>query len=677
LLYKVCIGTNTGYHPGALNITPAASDDYGEQILRRLNLTVFGYAGNILKIDLTERKTEIIPTIDYAERFLGGHGIAAKLYWDMVPPETGIYDPENSLICANGPITGFPGFAGFRWKICGKSIEGHRESFNYCNLGERWGAFLKYSGYDAIAVRGQAEKPANIFLHDGKIEFKDASSLWGMPTYETIETLKQEYGENASILTIGPAAERLIPYSTVFTDAGASGSGGLGPVMGSKNLKAIIIIPGKKRPQAAYPDRVKKLMVKIRGLRPPAAMPSPWAISGLTKEHACFGCGIGCGRQLYRVDTDRDYKSLCQASMFYTASVMKYTGKEPGGAQLLATRLCDGYGIDTAVMHGMIEWLDACQEAGLTTEEQTGLPLKKIGSPEFIETLMSMIANRKGFGEILAKGTIAAAGEIGPESERLLHRYIATRGSETKDYDPRLMSPTSLLYATEPRRPIQQLHGISSLVMAWVGMGGIGKPGEMFPIEQFRQTAEKFWGSTVAADFSTLDGKSLAAKKVQDRAFAKESLVLCDLRWPSMMTPNGPGDPSMESQIYSAVTGKETDESELNKIGERVFNLQRAILLRQGWRGRRDDLLLDYYHTAPLEKGEIFWNADGLVPGKNGKVLSKIGTVVERDDFEKLKDEYYRLRGWDIPSGLPTETKLAELDLEDIALDLKGRGLLK
>jgi aldehyde:ferredoxin oxidoreductase len=205
----------------------------------------------------------------------------------------------------------------------------------------------------------------------------------------------------------------------------------------------------------------------------------------------------------------------------------------------------------------------------------------------------------------------------------------------------------------------------------------MGKPGEMFTIEQFRQTAERFWGSAVAADFSTLEGKSLAAKIVQDRAFAKESLVLCDLRWPSMVTPDGPGDPSIESQIYSAVTGNETDASELNKIGERIFNLQRAILLRQGWKGRRDDLLLDYYHTAPLEKGEIFWNFDGLVPGENGEVITKIDTVVNRDDFETLKDEYYRLRGWDIPSGLPTAAKLAELDLEDIALDLKGRGLLK
>jgi aldehyde:ferredoxin oxidoreductase len=288
-----------------------------------------------------------------------------------------------------------------------------------------------------------------------------------------------------------------------------------------------------------------------------------------------------------------------------------------------------------------------------------------------------MIARREGFGEILAQGTIAAAREIGSEAEEMLHRYIATRGSETKDYDPRLMITTSLLYATEPRRPIQQLHGVCSLVMAWLGMDDTSKPGEFFTIENFRNVAEKFWGSAIAADFSTLEGKPLAAKTIQDRNLVKESLVLCDPTWPIMVVPGGVGDATLESRIYSAITGKETDEPELNRAGERIFNLQRAILLRQGWQGRQDDQLLDYYHSAPLEKDEIFWNVDGLVPGKDGEILSKIGTVVARDDFEKLKDEYYELRGWDTASGLPTETKLAELGLQDIAADLKGRGLVR
>jgi len=638
-------------------------------------LTLSGYAGNILKINLSDGDVSKVPTAEYADRFLGGHGIAAKLYWDMVPPQAKAFDAENCLIYASGPVTGFPRFAGFRWKTCGKSIAGDRESFNYCNLGDKWGAFLKFAGYDALAVRGKADKPVSIFINNGTAEIKDASNLRGKLTFDIIDTLKEEYGKDTSILTIGPAGDKLLTYATVYADEGASGSGGLAAVMGSKNLKAIIVAASSNRPQAAHPQRLQKLADEIRDMRPPGDMPSMWEIPGLTREHACYGCGIGCGRQVYSLNGDRHYKSLCQASIFYSWAVMKYTGKTDG-AQLLATRLCDGYGIDTAVMHGMIEWINACQEAGLITEKQTGLPLKEIGSPEFIEKLMGMIARREGFGDVLARGTIAAAREIGAEAEKMLHSYIATRSSETKDYDPRLMITTSLLYATEPRRPIQQLHGICSLVMAWLEMGG-GKPGEFFTIEDFRKTAEKFWGGAIAADFSTLEGKPLAAKIIQDRAFVKESLVLCDLRWPAMVIPGGTGDSTLESRIYSAITGQETDEKELNKIGERICNLQRAILLRQGWRGRQDDQLLDYYHTVPLEKAEIFWNIDGLVPGKDGEIISKVGTVVDRDDFEKLKDEYYELRGWDVASGLPTEAKLAELGLQDIAGDLKGRGLVK
>ena len=639
-------------------------------------MTEYGYAGNILKINLSDNKIEKTPTNEYSERFIGGHGIAAKLYWDMVPPQTGAYDEDNTIICASGPVCGFTGFAGFRWKICGKSVEGDRESFNYCNLGERWGACLKFAGYDALTIRGKAEKPTSIIINGNKIEFKDASSLWGKSTFDVIDTLKEEYGKNISILTIGPAAENRIPYATLLTDDGASGSGGLGAVMGSKKLKAIIVVRKNSRPKAAHPDRLKDLAQLVQGLRPKSDMPSMWGTPGLTRDHSCYGCGIGCSRQIYNLDDGRRYKSLCQASIFYTNPVMKYSGKADG-AQLLATRLCDNHGIDTAIMHGMIEWIDVCQEAGLMTEEQTGLPLKKVGSPEFINTLISMITNREGFGEVLSRGTIAAAKEIGPEAEKLVHLYVATRGSETKDYDPRLMVSTALLYATEPRRPIQQLHGICGLFMAWIGMGKMGKPGQFFNIDNFRMTAEKFWGSAKAADCTNLEDKALAAKRVQDRCYVKESLVLCDLRWPAMVTPAGPGDPSLESQIFSTVTGRETNETELYKIGERIANLQRAIMLRQGWRGRQDDQLLDYYHSEPLEKGEIFWNEDGVVPGKNGKVTSKLGTVVDRDDFEKLKDEFYELRGWDVESGYPTEAKMSELGLEDIAQDLKGRGLLK
>jgi aldehyde:ferredoxin oxidoreductase len=217
------------------------------------------------------------------------------------------------------------------------------------------------------------------------------------------------------------------------------------------------------------------------------------------------------------------------------------------------------------------------------------------------------------------------------------------------------------------------------LAMMWVGMGPDSKPGDMLTTEDFRRVAEKLWGSAAAADFSTYEGKAMAAKKLQDRVFAKESLVICDLRWTMTQvarTLGTTGDTVTEAQVYSAITGKDIDDAEFATAGERIFNLQRTILLRQGWQGREGDRILDYFFTEPLKKGELFMNTEGIMPGKDGAIISRIGAVVDREEFERMKTEYYELRGWDAGTGLPTEAKLEELQLKDVAADLKKRGLL-
>jgi aldehyde:ferredoxin oxidoreductase len=237
---------------------------------------------------------------------------------------------------------------------------------------------------------------------------------------------------------------------------------------------------------------------------------------------------------------------------------------------------------------------------------------------------------------------------------------------------------TAIPYATEPRRAIQQLHEIVYMTMAWLGMGPGAKPGSGFSIENLRKVAEVLWGSAIAVDFSTWEGKALAAKKMQDRVFFKESLVVCDLRWTMSQAGRVIGitkDTVTEEQVYTAITGKEIDRAEVAKTGERIFNLQRAILLRQGWQGRRNDTLLDYYHTVPFQKREVFFNPEGLVPGKNGEILSKVGATIDRQQFEDLKTEYYGYRGWDKATGYPTQAKLGELGLKDVAEDLGKRGL--
>ncbi len=637
----------------------------------------FGYAGEILKIDLSNGNTTKLPTNNYADKYTGGRGLAARLYWEMVPPGAKASDPENCLICASGPVAGFPGFAGSRWVACGKSTLLPQETFTYSNLGGGWGIRLKYAGYDGLVVLGNAEKPVYIFIHDGIVEIKNASHLWGKTTFEASDLLKADLGQGVSVLTVGPAAENGINFATILAEQGASGSGGIGSTLGSKNLKAIVVA-GDKKPAAADPAGLRLLTNRIRKMRTFKPPPRPWVIPGVTRPQACYGCGLGCDRHVYQDENGRIYKSLCQATVVYEQPVNAYSDPQIAVKQL-ATRLCDAYGLDTAVMQGLIDLLGVCYREGILPEDVAGLPLSRFGSAEFIETLTRKIAFREGFGDILARGTIATAAAIGEHAQELSRDIIATRGSETKDYDPRLFITSGLLYATEPRRPIQQLHQQSWIVRMWLYWLE-GQQGGFFSTTDFRHAAARFWGGELAADFSTYEGKAMAAKIIQDRTYAKESLVLCDFNWPLIWAkyPGGHvGDPTLESQIYTAITGIETDEAGLNKIGEKIFNLQRAILLRQGWAGRKDDCLLDHLFEVPLRKGELFISHDCLMPGREGEVISREGKTIDRQAFEKLKDEYYALRGWDIASGLPTKLKLDELQLDDVAADLLRRGLVK
>ena len=237
----------------------------------------------------------------------------------MVPADARAFDPENCLIYMTGPVTGFTSIAGAcRWQVCGKSPFTDRETFSYANLGERWGSRLKYAGFDGLVVQGKAEKPVYIYINDDTIEIKDASHLWGKSAFEASDSLKTEIGKDVSVLTISAAAENLVTFATMLTDEGASGASGLGSVMGSKKLKAIIVA-GNKRPKAADPARLDKLATRIRQLRK-----NTWEnwledVPGVTKHRACHGCSSGCFRKAYQAADGRRYKFFCQATHVYWA----------------------------------------------------------------------------------------------------------------------------------------------------------------------------------------------------------------------------------------------------------------------------------------------------------------------------------------------------------------------
>jgi aldehyde:ferredoxin oxidoreductase len=299
-----------------------------------------------------------------------------------------------------------------------------------------------------------------------------------------------------------------------------------------------------------------------------------------------------------------------------------------------------------------------------------------MGSYEYIETLARRIAYREGFGDTLANGTHKAAESLGSSAQSMIKDYI-TRTGDNEIYGPRLYITTGIFNAVEPRFAIQHLHEISFPAIQWAGWA-MGVEGAPVTSAVIREMARRFYGSEIAADFSTYEGKAAAAARIQDREYAKESLIMCDLSWPMYFTASSEdhvGDPTLDSQIYSAVTGREIDEDGLNRIGERVFNLQRAILAREGYRGREHDIIDEFNFTSPL-KGD-FGNPECLVPGKDGEILSRKGMVVDRAEFERMMDEFYSIRGWDVTTGLQTRTKLEELNLNKVADTLESEDLLK
>jgi len=651
----------------------------------------FGYAGKILRVDLSSGNMETIPTSEYSERFLGGRGFGAKVSWDEVSPEVGAFDEENRVIFATGPLCGLAGLSASRWEVCGKSAYTTPEHFNYCNMGGKWGAYLKFAGYDAIIVQGKSEKPVYLLLNENGAEIKDASALWGKGAVETREILKGEIGRSARIVGIGPAGENTAAFASLQADNDASGGGGLGATMGAKGLKAIVVASEKKKVAVADPERLRELTkyyLKCLGQRimykvdpvfhsriPSELKPKDIFTTKMKQRDPCFGCP-GCFRTLYEADDGTKGKFMCNSSIFYQLRAVSYY-KEWNDVPFHATRLADTYGLDTKELDLVIAWLHKCYEAGILNDRDTGIPISKTGSLEFIETLVKKISFREGFGDILCRGLKKAAASVGTEAKELAKQLGHVGIPEYNDvYTSRLYTTHAIYQAMEPRRAMQQYHELSMLTSKWLEWAN-NVEGAMLSSDAFRAIAKRFWGSELAADFSTYEGKALAATKTQNRETAKECLILCDFLWPIMelaSTEDHVGDPTLESKILSAVTGNEMDENGLYKIGARVYNLQRAILVREGNFGREFDYPPELCFNDPLQFD--FMNPECLVPGKDGDVLSRKGAVLDRKEFEKMRDEYYALRQWDLGTGFQTRRSLEAVGLSDVVGDLEKRGLI-
>jgi aldehyde:ferredoxin oxidoreductase len=275
----------------------------------------------------------------------------------------------------------------------------------------------------------------------------------------------------------------------------------------------------------------------------------------------------------------------------------------------------------------------------------------------------------------LAEGLLRAGETLGHEAKAFFTNEVSGVGAGAT-YSGREYLMNGLLYALEPRQPIAMLHEISWLTVLWV-MNQENPESSPVTSKVFRDAAIKFWGHEKAWDLNTHEGKAKTAVNIMNRTYVKDSLLLCDSVWPIMVswnTPDHVGDPSLESRIFSAVTGIETDEVGLNQYGERIFNLQRGVLLQEGRRPKTDDVPNEFNFTDPVET--VFMNPDVIVPGPGQEVLSRKGQTLDRDIFEAMRKEFYEIRGWDIESGLQKTKTLEHLGLSDLVQDLKQMDMI-
>jgi aldehyde:ferredoxin oxidoreductase len=630
-----------------------------------------GWMGKILHVDLSNSKISEIETKPYAEKYLGGRGLASRLYWEKVTPEVKAFDPGNRLLFMTGPLLATGAQGASRMSVSGKSPMAYPEGYCYGSMGGLLPAEIKKAGWDGIVIDGRASKPVCLSINNDKVEIRDASSLWGQGAYEVEEMLYQEYGDKIKFATTGVAGENLVRTATIFGSQLAAVTAGFGAVMGSKNLKAIVV-RGTGSPAIADPAGLKELnryTIKIKNtlslaVTPRLGMTNHGHVLKEVGQRHCYQCGLVCSKYIYRFGNDPELEGLrgCQAMEYYLPWVYGHED-EPIKTVFDAPTLANEYSIGTFELQSMVEWLYAAYNSGALTEEETGLPLSRMGTREFLEKLLYKIAHREGFGDILAEGMMRVRDKVSEKARAAFPYNVAPIGSHD-GIPPRAFIAHALLYPFETRMHPIDVHEMGYVRMPWTMYQADPKSTPVSP-ESFLKIARLFWGSEAAADQTTYEGKAMAARNIQNRTYLRDSLGLCDFIWPitySLTTDDGVGDPDLEGRIFTAVTG--IPASELGKYAERIFNMQRIIRVREGHRVPEDDYPPEFNFTEPLMFG--VHGAKMIMPGPGAEPVDLTGNVLDRGKFLNMLKEYYRLRGWDEKTGLPTKETLVKLGMEDL-----------
>ena len=615
-------------------------------------------------IDLSTEQVVVkdIPQ-DLLRMYLGGEGLNTYLLYNYSPPGIDPLDPDSPLIFGTGLISGYD-VSSSRFEVTAKSPEGEG-GFGTSNCGGHWSAELKFAGFQHLIIKGKATHPMYLWIHDGEIEFRDASHLWGHDTYECQELIQDDLGDKqVKIAMIGQAGENLVKFANIMHGLKrAAGRTGMGCVMGSKLLKAMVV-RGRQVLKAYDPEKMLEnysnhyRQVTGTKIYPVISRYGTLTIfcvanqSGTmsvknnqynyyeeaeghlddeifeeqykTKTLACYGCPLRCSHR-YRINTGRYAGTWGEGPEFYMmAGFGPAVGNNDWELILAANTLINRYGLDVGSSSGYIAWLMELWQRGIIDEKDTGGLNLEWGNQESILTLLHQMANNEGLGGMIGQQASRSVEAFKPEAARYLYTQRGMIHESPQNF--RAARATALGEATG-NRGSDHLKGRCSLEF-------FGMPSEVL---------EKVYGKPIASALNSWEGKSYMAAWTQNFTTVVDSLGYCKFAtiWPGS-THNL--NYTNFCETINAVKGWNMTPEELMEIGERIWSLQRLFIQRETGALRAHDIPPSiYFEPQPLE------------PLK--------GEKLDRDDYDRALDEYYEIRGW-TKEGTPTGETLKSLKLD-------------
>jgi len=617
------------------------------------------FSGKILRVDLTQGTIKVEePGVAYFRRYMGGWNIIADTLLRELPPKVDPLGPQNKLIFAPGVLTGLAFSGASRNAIGAKSpLTG---AFGAAEVGGQWGAELKRAGFDALIIEGCSPRPVYLWIKDGVAELRDATSLWGKTTGDTLDALRTELGERRlGCAVIGPAGENLIRYACIMNETkDAAGRTGLGAVMGSKRLKAIVA-RGTKALRAADPEKIKEIAQWMaRGVE--AGEQAAWAHQYGTGAHiedmlptgnlpirnfrdgdfpkaadisanallerlgtgmdGCWACAVRCKKVLkakvpYRIDPaygGPEYETI--------AALGSCCGVDDPYALCKANELCNAYSLDTISTGVTVAFAMECFENGLLTPEDTGGLELRFGNGEALVSAVEKIAYRQGIGDMLAEGCWRAAQKIGRGSERFA---MVVKGQELPMHEPRFKRGLAIGYAVSPTGA-DHCHSLHDSGLVNPGEDGLLPPGILRSLGVLEPMALESMGPE----------KVRAAMCQATYQVMNNCLTIC-LFIPWSM--------QQKADLVRAATGWDVSDHELFKVGERALTLARVFDVREGF--TVDDDRLPERSYGPTTNGPL---AEG---------------GIDRELLREAVQTFYGMMGWDRETGVPHPTRLQELDV--------------